>query len=182
MKKIKVPVMGLVNEKTVSGFAFCGASAGGISGGGSSITYSSSSGSGGGSCGSSSSASVSGSSSYGGSSSGVRYSSASCGRTGSGGSGLSTPVATPVTSPSRPSTPTYITGVIQTPLNTTDVHCDINAYNMATKAGYNGGTWDGNKVTVDQIYTKSYSGKGSGTAVGGTGVLVGIGVLVGVKV
>ncbi len=135
MKKIKVPVLGLVNEKTVSGFAFCGASAG--SSGGSGITYSSSRGS----C---SSGSTSGSGS---SSSGIRYSSASCSVTGSASSG----------------------GSFQTPSNSSDVHCDINAYNMATQSGYNGGSWDGNKVTVNQIYDSSYAGKGNSNAVGDAG-------------
>lgn len=54
----------------------------------------------------------------------------------------------------------------QTPSNPNDYHCDIIAYNQAVKHGEkNLGTWDGNALTVDQIYNNYYEGKGTDNSV-----------------
>ncbi len=56
----------------------------------------------------------------------------------------------------------------QTPTNPDDYHCDINSYNVAVDQGIqNPGTWDGNELSVNEIYTQYY-GNGSETPEVGT--------------
>ena len=57
----------------------------------------------------------------------------------------------------------------QTPSNPDGYHCDINSYNTAVDQGIqNPGDWDGNSLTVDQIYNENYSDKSSDSPVAGT--------------
>lgn len=54
----------------------------------------------------------------------------------------------------------------QTPSNPNDYHCDIIAYNQAVDHGEeNLGAWDGNALTVDQIYKNYYEGQGTDNSV-----------------
>lgn len=58
--------------------------------------------------------------------------------------------------------------VYQTPDNPDDYHCDINSFNVAVDQGIkNPGTWDGNKLSVNEIYAKYY-GNGSESPEKGT--------------
>ena len=51
-----------------------------------------------------------------------------------------------------------ISELYQKPNNPKDYHCDINSYNVAIDKGIqNPGNWDGNKMSVNEIYTKNYT-------------------------
>ena len=117
-----------------------GSGGGGGSSGPSSSSGSSSSSSGYGSCGGGSTSGGSSSSSSSG------YSSCGGGTTSSSGGNSNLP------SP------------LQTPDNPNKEHCDIYAYNLAVENGIaNSGDWDGNSLTVNQIYNGFYSGSSKET-------------------
>ena len=57
----------------------------------------------------------------------------------------------------------------QNPDSLNDYHCDINSYNVAIDNGIeNPGTWDGNTLSVNEIYADNYSELSTETPVEGT--------------
>ena len=62
-----------------------------------------------------------------------------------------------------------ISELYQKPNNPNDYHCDINSYNVAIDKGIqNPGNWDGNKMSVNEIYTGNYSDLSTDTPQVGT--------------
>lgn len=102
---------------------------------------------------------------YGGSSSGGKssggYSGTSSGSYSGTSSGSSQPKNTPTTEPTTPeSSSSYFKHQVCADPN--QVHCDIIAWNHAVDAGLNPAgkgneVWDGNKLTVDEIFNTSHA-------------------------
>lgn len=57
----------------------------------------------------------------------------------------------------------------QTPDNPNDYHCDINSYNVAVNEGvHNPGNWNGNALSVNEIYNENYTNSSTDRPQAGT--------------